>query len=112
MRLAIGVGGLGIVPAVDELDRGRSSYAMGAWTQAYESLSRADRETSLGAEDVELLGRSAYMLGRDDEYRGGLERAHRLHLDANDAPRAVRCAFWIGHNLVFRGECALAVGFL
>ena len=36
------------------------------------------------------------MLGRDDEYLSALERAHHAYLDAGDAPRAVRCAFWIG----------------
>ena len=53
---------------------------------------------------------SAYMLGRDDDYVDGLERAHRAHLDAGDALRAVRCAFWIGHNMLFRGETARASG--
>ena len=75
-----------------------------AWLDAYESLSAADQAAALGAEDLELLARSAYMLGRDDDYVGGLERAHRAHLDAGEAPRAVRCAFWIGHNMLFRGE--------
>jgi class 3 adenylate cyclase len=44
--------------------------------QAFESLSRADREAPLGAEDLELLARSVYMLGRDDDYRAALERAY------------------------------------
>jgi hypothetical protein len=34
----------------------------------------------------------------------GLERAHHAHLDGRQVPQAVRCAFWIGHNLLFRGE--------
>ncbi len=34
---------------------------------AYKSLSRADQASLLGAEDLELLATSAYMLGRDDE---------------------------------------------
>jgi hypothetical protein len=93
-----------------ELERGRESYSTRAWADAYESLSRADQLTSLGADDLELLARSAYMLGSDDTYRSGLERAHQLHLDAGDAPRAARSAFWIGHNLLFRGETARASG--
>ena len=51
-----------------------------------------------------MLARSAYMLGRDDDYTGALERAHRIHLDRRDVPRAVRCSFWIGHSFLFRGE--------
>jgi hypothetical protein len=96
--------------ALEEIDRGRESYATGAWTEAYESLSRADRAEALGGADLELLARSAYMLGRDDDYVGGLERAHHAHLDAGEGLQAVRCAFWIGHNLLFRGETVGATG--
>ncbi len=44
------------------------------------------------------------MLGRDDDHVGGLERAHQAYLDAGEALRAVRCAFWIGVSLMLRGE--------
>ena len=93
-----------------ELDRAREAYASCEWTAAFEEFRRVDQATSLGPDDLERLARSAYMLGRDDDYRGGLERAHRLHLDSGDAPRAVRCAFWIGHNLLFRGDVVQATG--
>jgi hypothetical protein len=45
---------------------------------SYESLSRADQAAPLGAEDLELLATSAYMLGRDDDM-SGLERAYHLY---------------------------------
>jgi DNA-binding NarL/FixJ family response regulator len=96
--------------AIDELERGRESYAASAWLDAYESLSRADQVEALGAEDLEFLARSAYMVGNDDDYLAGLERAHDLHLAAGVIPPAVRCAFWIGHNLLFRGQTARATG--
>ena len=92
------------------LERGRVSYAQRAWLDAYESLSQADADDLLEPEDLELLARSAYMLGRDDDYIRGLERAHHGHLDAGDVPGAARCAWWIGHNLLFRGETARANG--
>ena len=50
------------------------------------------------------------MLGRDDDYLSGLERAHHAHRDAGDTASASRCAFWIGHNLAFRGESGPALG--
>jgi DNA-binding CsgD family transcriptional regulator len=93
---------------VDRIERGRASYASGAWRDAYESLSGAP----LGVEDLELLATSAYMLGRDDEYVDGLERAYHLHLDAGEPLRAVRCAFWMGMNLVLRGELGRASGWI
>ena len=96
--------------AIAELERGRESYAASGWRKAFESLSRADGAAPLGAEDLELLARAAYMLGRDDDYLSGLERAHQAHLAAGELARAARCTFWIGHNLLFRGERGRASG--
>jgi ATP/maltotriose-dependent transcriptional regulator MalT len=79
---------------------------------AYQSLSHADQAATLGAEDLELLATSAFMLGRDDDYLSALERAHHAYLDAGEAMRAVRCAFWVGINLALRGELSRATGWL
>jgi len=98
------------VTAATAVERGRESYSKHAWAQAHESLSEADRTTPLGADDLELLARSAYMLGLDDEYGAALERAHRAHLDAGHALPAARCAFWIGLDLFLRSETAPATG--
>jgi DNA-binding NarL/FixJ family response regulator len=97
-------------PRPGALERGRASYAAHAWADAFEWLSRADVEAALEPEDVELLARAAYMLGRDDDYERWLERAHYGHLDAGDARRAARCAWWIGLSLLLRGELAPARG--
>jgi ATP/maltotriose-dependent transcriptional regulator MalT len=96
----------------DELERGRTYYVGRAWTDAHESLSRADEAGSLGADDLVLLATSAFMLGRDDEYLAVLERAHQAYLDAGDVPHAVRCAFWIGMTLAIRGEMGPGSGWL
>ena len=98
--------------ATDELERGRESYARRAWIDAYESLSGADEVRSLAAPDLELLATSAYMLGRDDEYVSALERAHHAYLDGGEPLRAVRCAFWMGINLILRGEMGRAGGWV
>ena len=74
-----------MVHTVDDLQRGRESYERRAWTDAHEALACADRLAELGPRDLELLARSAYMLGRDAEYVDGLERAHHAYLDAGDA---------------------------
>jgi DNA-binding CsgD family transcriptional regulator len=92
------------------LERGRASYAKRAWLDAYEWLSRADEDDLLEPDDLELLARSAYMLGCDDDYVRGLERAHHGHLDADEVPKAARCTWWIGLNLLMRGETARANG--
>lgn len=95
---------------VAELERGRACYAAEAWATAYDALGRADGEGLLTAADLELLARSAYMLGRDEDCVAALERAHDAHLAAGDVAPAVRCTFWIGHNLLFRGQPTLGFG--
>jgi DNA-binding CsgD family transcriptional regulator len=104
--------GVGAVDATNELERGRESYARRAWMNAYESLSHADQAAALGAEDLELLATAAYMLGRDDDHLGGLERAYRVYLDAGEALLAARCAIWVGMHLSIRGEMGRATGWL
>jgi DNA-binding CsgD family transcriptional regulator len=101
-----------VVNAIDELERGRASYATRAWLDAYESLSHADQAAPLGAEDLELLTISAYMLGRDDESMLYLERAHHRHAERGEVLRAARCAFWVGLRLALRGEVGPATGWL
>jgi ATP/maltotriose-dependent transcriptional regulator MalT len=100
------------MPAAEELERGRESYARGDWRDAYEYLSSADRAAPLGAEDLELLATSAYMLGRDPEYLHDLERAHQLHLDAGATLRAARAAFWVGMQMMLGGETGRGSGWL
>ena len=98
---------------VGELERGRESYHGEAWAAAYEALSAADRSAPLEAADLELLANAAYMVGRDSDYLGTLERAHRARLDAGTPLAAVRCAFWIAFCLDrTRGETARASGWL
>jgi DNA-binding NarL/FixJ family response regulator len=99
-----------VVTGAADLGRGRALSARSAWRAASEALSRADEQAPLGAADLELLARAAYMLGRDDAYVQALTRAHRAHLDGGDPRAAVRCAFWIGHSMLFRGDRPRAEG--
>jgi DNA-binding CsgD family transcriptional regulator len=101
---------MGLVDAERALEQGRGSSASGDWQDAFDALGRANRQQPLAPEDLELLARSAYMLGLDDEYRGALEQAYHAYRDSGDAFRAARCAWWIGHNLMFLGQSAPARG--
>jgi DNA-binding NarL/FixJ family response regulator len=78
--------------------------------EAFGWLSRADLESPLGAQDLELLATTARMAGRDEDYVHGLERAHQAYLDAGEALRAVRCAWWAGMCLLLNGEEGRATG--
>ena len=96
--------------AASELARGRQAYGENAWSQAFKSLMRCDQEQTLSAQDLGLLARAAYMLGRDEEYTHSLERAFHAYVDAGDVASAARCTWWIGHGYLFRGEPAPARG--
>src|SRR5688572_2819214 len=92
----------------DALERGRAAYARNAWHEAYVQLSTADRAIPLEPDDLQRLATAAYLLGRDAEGDELLARAHRDFLDRGEIERAVRCAYWMGHSLMFRGEPARA----
>jgi ATP/maltotriose-dependent transcriptional regulator MalT len=92
------------------LDQGRGAYAGARWRDAFDALARAHRQRPLAPQDLELLARSAYMLGLDAEYRGALEEAYNAYRDAGDSLRAARAAWWIGHNFLFLGQSARARG--
>ncbi|MDM0049720.1 helix-turn-helix transcriptional regulator [Variovorax sp. J22R115] len=96
----------------DELERGRECFRRRAWARARELLAAADQTAPLGPEDLESLAISAYLVGRDEDYLKALARAHQAHLVAGEGVRAVRCAFWLGLRLLFRGETGSASGWL
>ena len=66
------------------LEQGRAAYAKRAWLEAYESLAAAERHAALEAPDAGLLATCAFMLGRDDESVGWLERAHQRYLESGE----------------------------
>jgi DNA-binding CsgD family transcriptional regulator/tetratricopeptide (TPR) repeat protein len=92
------------------LDRAREQYGQRTWASAYQSFLLAEQETTLAAEDIELLAMAAYLTGRDEDYLAALERAYHAHSDAGQFIRAVRCAFWLGFRVLMRGEMGRASG--
>ena len=92
-----------------DLGRGRECYARQAWLASFEALSRADRAAPLGAEDLELLARSAYMLGRDEEYVDGLS-VPTAPTRARRGPRRRPLRVLDRPQLLFRGEGPRASG--
>ena len=94
------------------LDRARRSYGERAWSDAFQAFSAADQERPLEVKDLEQLALAAYLVGRDEEYLGTLERAYNAYRDIGESLRAVRCAFWLGFRLMMRGEMGRATGWL
>lgn len=95
-----------------ELARGREAYSNYAWTDAYESLARADQASPLAGDDLVSLAIAAHMLGRESEWARIMERAHHAYVEAEENLRAIRCAAWLGITLALRGEIGPATGWL
>lgn len=98
--------------AADLVDRGRDAYERLAWDDAYTRLSAAEAQAALEADDIARLAMAAYLTGREDDAVAAWERAYHALLADGQAPRAVRCAFWIGVTLLQRGRHAQGGGWI
>jgi ATP/maltotriose-dependent transcriptional regulator MalT len=98
--------------AASALERGRDAYASRAWGDARALLQQADAADPLAPADLTLLATASYMLGHDEEWVAAHERAHHLHLDADEIEQAARAAFWIGMTFALRGDLGPAEGWL
>jgi DNA-binding CsgD family transcriptional regulator len=94
------------------LDGARDLFGRHAWADAYAQLSALDQQAPLAPADLERLAVAAYLVGRDDDSADAWARAFHEWLRADDAPRAARCAFWLGLKLLHRGELARSGGWL
>ncbi len=100
-------------PNADELlQLGRQAAEARSWAEALAHLQAADALTSLDIADLELLGQTSYMVGREPDMVRTLERAHKRCLEEGDEVRAARNGFWIGLNLALRGRWEEAAGWL
>ena len=75
----------------------RDAFARGAWSDAYTLFTNVE---VAAPDDLERLAIAAYLLGRDAESADAWERAHLEFLRVGDRERAVRCAFWLGIQLL------------
>src|SRR3569832_1396035 len=75
----------GMTPAMNDADalaRGRSSYARRDWADAYQALSEAEKQASLGREDLSRLSWAAALIGRDSDMLAVLERLYQAEVGA------------------------------
>lgn len=98
--------------AADPLARARSEHDARAWSEAYACYRQADGAGSLGADDLELFARSAYLTGRDEQCVDLLDRAYRARSAAAQHEAAAEDAFWAGFVLMRRGDVARGGGWL
>lgn len=90
----------------DTRSPGQAAFRRRAWAEAYTELTSAPRGTALALDDLERLATAAYLVGKDAESNDLWARTYQEALDAGDLARAVRCAFWLGFELLMGGEKA------
>ena len=93
----------------DRAELGRDAFARGAWAEAFRQLNGRE---DLDQDDLERLAITAYLVGETRASELAWERAHRVAAGRGDPERAARCAFWLGLDLLLRGEGPRASGWL
>ncbi|HEU6443622.1 MAG TPA: adenylate/guanylate cyclase domain-containing protein [Gaiellaceae bacterium] len=82
----------------ERLEQARAAAASGAWPQAYALLSECGPDLT-DAEELELLGESAWWTGRVDESVDARTRAVTAWLERGEEPRAGVLSLKIGREL-------------
>jgi DNA-binding NarL/FixJ family response regulator len=94
------------------IERGRAAFDGEAWVDACRLLSEADREHSLGVDDLERLAVAMYLVGRSEDSVDAWVRAHHECARTGDVTRAARCAFWLAFGLLNKGDLARGGGWV
>ena len=94
------------------LETGRAAAARRAWGEAFAALSEAARTTTLGVEDVELLGDAATWTGQFDASTTAREQAYAAYLALGDRRSAARVALGLGWNAAVTLRFSIVAGWM
>ncbi|HLZ70566.1 MAG TPA: LuxR C-terminal-related transcriptional regulator [Dehalococcoidia bacterium] len=92
------------------IDEARAAFARRAWGVARSAYAKASDAGALSLDDVERYAVVAHLVGEETECRELLARGYRESLRHADVTRAVRFAFWLGHQMIFTDEMGQAGG--
>lgn len=92
----------------DHLEQGRYHSAQGAWVDAAQAFALADRESPLGAQDLERWAFAAGLSADHDTMLQVQERLHHTQVADGDELAAAKTAFWIGFRRAPMGETGRA----
>jgi DNA-binding CsgD family transcriptional regulator/tetratricopeptide (TPR) repeat protein len=98
--------------SADTLKHGRVAFKEESWREAYDLLASAESQTSLDPEDLEMLAKSAYLVGKETQCTGIWARAHQAYVNIDNIPKAAYCAFWLGMIFFDQGENAQGGGWM
>ena len=96
--------------APSALDQGRAAYQGHRWTEAITGFAEADRENTIPPQDLEHFATALFLVGRGSEGVDTLTRAHEAFLGAGDSSGAIRCAGWLGMQLMSLGDRSRSAG--
>ena len=96
--------------APSAVDRGRVAYQAHRWTEAIAEFAEAERENTIAPQDLEHLATALFLVGRGSEGVDILTRAHEAFLEAHDSSGAIRCAAWLGMQLMSLGDRSRSAG--
>jgi class 3 adenylate cyclase len=94
----------------DSLEAGREAARRHAWREAFDLLTAADAESSLAAEDLELLAEAAEWTGRLNLSIEAYERAHGAYAERGESARAAYVAIMLAVQYRNKGSNANAAG--
>lgn len=96
--------------APSALDRGRAAYQSHRWSEAIAEFGEAERENTIAPHDLEQLATALFLVGRSADGVDTLTRAHEAFLGVDDSAGAIRCAAWLGMQLMSLGDRARSAG--
>ncbi len=91
------------------LERARASCEARAWRDAYDAYASASEIEALGVDDLERYATAARLLGDVPATERILTRGYRRALEDRDV-RAARFAFFLGHELMYKGRVSEGSG--
>lgn len=94
------------------LELARTAFREQTWAEAYTQYGAADGVGALAPADLESYAQASALAGRDDRCVALLDRAYHQRLEYGEYEQAAECAFWLGFNLMNRGQMAPAGGWL
>jgi len=77
----------------DDLQYGRECYERGA--TATTRLRLVDQAAPLADADLQRVGPSAYLIGREPEFERYFDRLYRAQAERGEREQAARSAFWL-----------------
>jgi DNA-binding CsgD family transcriptional regulator len=97
---------------VNKLEKAQEAFRQRVWADAYNLFSASDHETPVKPEHLEQMAIAAYLIGKDSESVDTWTRAHQEFLNHDSKEQAARCAFWLGMQLLNKGDRARGSGWI